>query len=146
MKLYQGREKMKTIYGVVVLSVLFLSGCTNSGAFLSVNETQVNLAEANYSLTATNVTGEAESAYILGASFGTGLTVNTLAVARIEGTGMLYKEALENLWLNYEANHGTINGKRLALTNVRYDTDILNAIVYVKVTVGVRADVVEFID
>ncbi len=126
------------------MSAIFLSGCTNSGAFLALNQTQVNLSQANYTLTATNVTGEAESAYVLGLSFGSGLTVNTFAIARVGGTGMLYKEALENLWANYEANHGTINGKRLALTNIRYDTDILNLVVYTKVTVGVRADVVEF--
>lgn len=134
----------KPIYGVAILSALFLSGCTNSGAFLAANVTQVNLAEANYTLTATNISGEAESAYILGLSFGTGYAVNTFALARVEGTGMLYKEALENLWANYEADHGTMNGKRLALTNVRYDTDIINAIVYLKVRVGVRADVIEF--
>ncbi len=134
----------KSIYRVAILSALFLSGCTNSGAFLAANVTQVNLGEANYSLTATNISGEAESAYILGLGFGTGYAVSTLALARVEGTGMLYKEALENLWSNYEADHGTINGKRLALTNVRYDTDIVNAIIYLKVRVGVRADVVEF--
>jgi hypothetical protein len=134
----------RTIYGAAILSALFLSGCTNSGAFLAANQTQVNLSQANYTLTATNISGEAMSAYVLGASFGTGFTVNTLAIARIKGTGMLYKEALGNLWTNYEADHGTINRKRLALTNIRYDTDILNLIIYTKVTVGVRADVVEF--
>jgi hypothetical protein len=57
---------------------------------------------------------------------------------------MLYKEALEDLWINYEKDHGATNGKRLALANIRYDTDILNLLIYTKVMVGVRADVIEF--
>jgi hypothetical protein len=128
------------------LGVLFLQGCTTSGAFLALNQTQVELGKANYTITATNVTGEAESAYILGLSFSNGFTTNTLAIARVEGSGMLYREALENLWKNYESDNGVIDGKRLALTNVRYDTDILNLVIYTKVKVGVRADVIEFTD
>jgi len=134
----------KIIIRVAVLSALFLSGCTTSGAFLSLNQTQVRLAEANYSITATNVHGEAESAYVLGISYSSGLTTTTLAAGRVEGSGLLYKEALENLWKNYEMDNGTIDGKHLALANVRYDTDILNLLIYTKVIVSVRADVIEF--
>lgn len=138
---------MKNILlGVTILGTLFLTGCTTSGAFLSLNQTQVNLEQANYTITATNVTGYAESAYVLGLSYSTGLSTTTMAVGRVEGTGMLYKEALEDLWINYEKDNGTINGKRLALANVRYDTDILNLIIYTKVMVGVRADIIEFTD
>lgn len=136
----------RSILGITVLGALFLSGCTTSGAFLSANNTQVNLERANYNITATNVSGYSESAYVLGLSYSTGFTTSTLAIGRVEGTGMLYKEALENLWINYEKDNGTIDGKRLALTNVRYDTDILNLLIYTKVMVGVRADVIEFTD
>jgi len=83
---------------------------------------------------------------VLGVSYGTGLTVNTFAAGRVEGTGLLYKEALENLWTNYEKDHGTIDGKRLALANIRYDTDILNLLIYTKVMMNVRADIIEFTD
>ncbi len=134
------------ILGITLLGTLFLTGCTTSGAFLSLNQTQVNLEQANYTITATNVTGYAESAYVLGLSYSTGLSATTIAAGRVEGTGMLYKEALEDLWINYEKDNGSINGKRLALANVRYDTDILNLIIYTKVMVGVRADIVEFTD
>lgn len=136
----------KTIYGVAILSALFISGCTTSGAFLSANQTQVNLSQGNYTITATGISGSSEAAYVLGVSYSTGFIANTLAIARVEGTGMLYKEALEDLWINYEKDHGAIDGKRLALTNIRYDTDILNLLIYTKVMVGVRADVVEFTD
>lgn len=134
----------KIIIGVAIIGAIFIQGCTTSGAFLALNQTQVELAQANYSITATNVYGEAESAYVLGVSFSNGLTATTLAIGRVEGTGLLYKEALENLWKNYETDNGTIDGKHLALTNVRYDADILNLIIYTKVKVSVRADVVEF--
>lgn len=136
----------KSVLGVFLLGALFISGCTTSGAFLSLNNTQVNLEEANYRIVATNLTGESESAYVLGLSYGSGLTTNTIAIGRVEGTGMLYKEALEQLWANYEEQHGSIEGKRLALANVRYDTDVLNLILYTKVTLGIRADIIEFVD
>lgn len=133
-----------SFWGIAIISALLLTGCTTSGAFLSANQTIVNLEQANYTITAINVSGYAESGYVLGISYSTGLTTSTFAVGRVEGTGMLYREALENLWTNYEKDNGAINGKRLALANIRYDTDILNLIIYTKVMVGVRADVIEF--
>lgn len=130
---------------ITTVSVLFISGCTSSGAFLSNNQTNVELTEANYTIAATNVVGEAESAYIIGFSYASfGMIANTIAIARIQGNGMLYSEALENLWVNFEAEAGTVEGRNLALTNVRYDADILNLFLYTKIKVSVRADVVEF--
>ena len=129
---------------ITILSLFILSGCTSSGAFLSVNQTVVNLNEGNYTISATNVTGESEAVYVFGLSYSTGLTASTIALARVEGSGMLYTEALENLWENFETSGVSAEGQRLALTNVRYDADILNFIVYTKVKVTVRADVITF--
>jgi phosphoribosyl-AMP cyclohydrolase len=125
-------------------AALIFTGCTSTGAFLSANQTIVNLNEGNYTIAVTNVTGESESAYVFGLSYSTGLAASTFAIARVEGTGMLYSEALENLWANFEATNGTVRDQKLALVNVRYDTDTLNLFVYTKVRVIVRADVVEF--
>lgn len=133
----------KTLWTILV-SGLFVVGCTSSGAFVSANQTIVNLNNGNYTVKATNIMGEAETAYVLGLSYSTGFTANTIAVARVEGTGLLYAEALETLWEAYEKEYGTVVDSKLALTNVRYDTDILNFIIYTKVKVMVRADVVEF--
>jgi hypothetical protein len=119
-------------------------GCTNTGAFLAGNQTIVNLNEGNYSVSATNITGESEAAYIFGLSYSSGYMASTIAIARVEGTGMLYAEALENLWENYESAHGSASNKKVALANVRYDSDILNLFFYTKVVVTVRADIVEF--
>ncbi len=135
---------MKNQVLLLLLVTLIMGGCTSSGAFLAANQTIVNLEDGNYTITATNVTGESESGYILGLSYSTGLSTSTLAVARVEGTGMLYAEALENLWTNFELSGEQVQGQRLALTNVRYDSEILNLIIYTKVKLTVRADVVRF--
>jgi hypothetical protein len=129
---------------LLVLLTLVIGGCSNSGAFLSANQTIVNLEEGNYTIAATNVMGESESAYIIGLSYSTGLTAATFAIARVDGTGMMYAEALENLWENFEVTGEDVKDQKLALVNVRYDTDIINLFVYTKVRVTVRADIVRF--
>lgn len=129
---------------LALFSIVLLAGCTTSGAFIATNETNVNLEEDNFSIVASNVSGEAESGYVFGFSYAYGMIANTIAIARVDGTGMLYSEALQDLWDNYEDQHGSVEGKNIALTNVRYDTDIVNAFVYTKVKVLVRADIVEF--
>jgi len=137
---------MKTFkFSLPVLMLVFLfTGCTNTGAFLSANQSIVNLNEGNYRISATNISGEATAGYIFGVAYSTGLTANSLAIARVSGSGMLYAEALEDLWANFEEEYGTVRGERLALVNVRYDTDILNLMVYSQMKITVRADVIEF--
>ncbi|MFH5885933.1 DUF6567 family protein [Halalkalibaculum sp. DA3122] len=129
---------------ILILLFTIFQGCTNSGAFIASNQTNVNLEEGNFHIVAANVSGSAESGYILGFSYGYGVLANTIAIARVDGTGMLYSDAIASLWEQYEEEHGSIEGKKLALTNVRYDTDIVNAFIYTKVKVMVRADVVVF--
>lgn len=134
---------MKRIY-LTSLLVIILSGCSSSGAFLAVNQTNVELGEANYTIVATGVHGEAEAGYILGLSYSSGFIANTFALARVSGTDKLYSDALDNLWENYESSHGAIDDKKLALTNVRYDAEILNLLLYTGTKITVRADIVEF--
>jgi len=136
----------RTLFLAVVLILLIVSstGCLNSGMFLSANVTDVRLSEDNFDIVATNITGSSKAGYILGLSFGPGAQVSTAAIARVIGTGMLYQEALKNLWENYEKDHGPREGKKIALVNVHYDTDIVNLILYTEVKLFIRADVVEF--
>ena len=64
---------------------------------------------------------------------------------RVEGDGLLYKEAVENLWAQFVAEHGAVENRRLALVNVQFDADASNYLgLYSKSIVSVRADVVEF--
>ncbi len=135
---------MRMIAILSLFAGFMISGCSNTGAFLSANQTVVNLDEGNYTVVATNISGESEAAYMLGLSYSTGLSAATMAIARVEGTGMLYAEAFENLWSNYESTGRSIHNEKLALANVRYDTDILNLIFYTKVRILVRADIIEF--
>lgn len=135
---------MKKLFVPVLFASVLFTGCTNTGAFLSGNQTILNLNEGNYSIAATNITGESEAAYIFGFSYSSGFMATTFAIARVEGSGQMYAEALENLWSNYESVNGSVSNQKLALANVRYDTDILNLFFYSKVRLIVRADVVEF--
>src|SRR6056297_1683673 len=102
------------------ISLLVLTGCSNSGAFLAVNQTVVNLEEGNYVIQATNLSGESSAGYILGLSYSSGPVANSLAIARVSGSGMLYAEAIDDLWTSYEEEYGTVQGEKVALTNVRF--------------------------
>jgi hypothetical protein len=62
----------------------------------------------------------------------------------VVGTGMLYQEALSDLWKNVEEKYGDVEGKSLALINIRYDSDCLNLILFTQAKVIVRADIVQF--
>jgi hypothetical protein len=126
--------------------VIFMAGCASTGAFIAANVTGVELSEPNFKVVATGVSGESEANYLFGLSFSAGTITNTMALIRVGGTGQLYKEALEQLWQNYEKDHGSAVGKKLALVNVRYDSDILNLLVYTQVKYFIRADIVEFAD
>ena len=131
---------------IILTAGLFLSGCATGGAFMASNETEVQLQKNNFKIVARNVSGEAQAGYLLGGSVSMGMTCNTFAILRVSGSGMLYKEALENLWKNYEAANGPVEGKKIALINVRYDSDILNLFIYTQPKIIVRADIVEFTD
>lgn len=141
---------MKTSKSFIALAVftflLVAAGCSSSGIFTAGNVTDVQLHKNNYRIAARGVSGTAQAGYIFGASMSTGMLTNTFALLRIEGTGMLYMEALDDLWKNYEAAHGPGEGKTLALINVHYDSDAMNWLVYTRPKIMVRADVIEFVE
>jgi hypothetical protein len=146
----KGRNTMKTrtfLFTVLAISlVLAFTGCSTGGMFTAGNVTDVQLQKNNFKIVAQGVTGEATAGYVFGGSFTMGMATNTVALLRVSGSGMLYKEALENLWKNFEATHGSIEGKHVALANVRYDAEALNLFVYTQPKITIRADVVEFTD
>ncbi|MEX1121909.1 MAG: DUF6567 family protein [Balneolales bacterium] len=135
---------MKKVTLIALFISIFITGCSNTGAFMSENQTIVNLNEGNYSISATNVIGQSEAGYIFGVSFSGGFMVNSFSIARVEGSGMLYADAFENLWENYAAEYGEVAEGALALANIQYDTDILNLFFYSKVELTIRADIIEF--
>lgn len=130
---------------VLILVTLTLAGCVSSGAFYASNLTNVELSEDNYTIVATNLHGQSEAGYILGFSGSTGGYATTFALYRVEGDGLLYKAAVEDLWAQFEGQHGPVANRRLALVNVQFDADAANYLgLYTKSVVSVRADVVEF--
>jgi hypothetical protein len=136
-------KKNALLIPIAIVAAAF-AGCATGGMFPSGHVTDVQLQRNNFTIVARNVTGTAQAEYLFGMSFSMGMTTNTFALLRIGGTGMLYQEALADLWKNYEAAHGPVEGKKLALVNVRYDAEALNLYVYTRPTVMIRADIVEF--
>ena len=128
----------------LLFTFLIMTGCATTGAYNTANLTEVQLSEANYEVVATNVKGEASAGYVIGVSGGVYRQMQTIALFRVSGSGMIYGDALKNLWDNFRKKHGETKNRDLALVNVRYDTEALNLLVYTKPTVAVRADVVEF--
>ncbi len=129
---------------VLVASAFSLSACTTGNAFLAQNQTNIQLSKDNFDIIAKDVVGSAHADYLLGFSSSTGAVSNTFALVRVGGTATLYNDAVNSLWRNFEENYGSAEGRNLVLVNVRYDTDILNLIVFTKTTLYVHADVVEF--
>ncbi|WP_373495152.1 DUF6567 family protein [Aquiflexum sp.] len=137
------KQYIEILMCVVVMTTFFL-GCASSGMHMSSSLTNVELSSANYRIVARSVSGEAKAGYIFGASFGVGMYAQVVGVARVSGDKALYKTAMDNLWSNFEAKHGNIEGRNLALINVRYDVDALNLIVYTQPILTIQADIIEF--
>lgn len=125
------------------ISILF-SGCFTSGLFTAANITNVELSKGNYKVVATSIIGQSHAGYLLGASFGIGMYTQTYAVIPLQKDRQLYKLAIENLWKNFEIKYGSPLGRKLALVNVRYDSQALNLGVYTSPKVTIIADVIEF--
>jgi hypothetical protein len=148
----EGRDynKMKHFLRLFVLAVVLttLVGCASSGKFNSTNLTNVELSESNFRLVATNVSGEASAEYLLGFSVAQGGEMQTVGLIPLGGGDrLLYQMALANLWQNFAQTHGNIEGKSLALANVRFDSEAVNVLFfYTRPKISVRADVIEFVE
>ena len=138
--------KLKNSFLMIAIVTLSVgaAGCATGGMFTAGNLTDVRLQSGNYKILARGVTGEATAGYLFGVTVPAGMMTNTIAIARVDGTGMLYKEALDGLWKNFQSTNGPVEGKKLALVNVHYDSDALNLFVYTHAKLMVTADVVEF--
>lgn len=131
------------ILSLLVFSFI-LSGCGNSGAFIASNSTEVQLHEGNYQILAKNITGTAESAYILGGSHSWGLATQSFGLIPLKGSKTMYKNAREELWTTFEEQYTSVEGKKLALVNVQYDAATRNFIFYTHAKITITADVIEF--
>lgn len=136
-------KKMISILSAFSVLIL-MNSCASSGLSASSHVTNVQLKNANFKVIAINVTGEASAEAVLGVSYGVGLAATQLSLIPLTDERMLYKNAIQDLWADFETKNGPVANRRLALVNVRYDSESLNLFVYTKVTTGIVADVVEF--
>jgi hypothetical protein len=137
----------KIILLIAAVSVMFIvSACGTGGAFQANHVTNVELSEPNFNIVARNVSGTAMQGYILGLSISQGSEVGSFGVVKVAGVDKPYDVAMKNLWKNYEEEYGTVEGKKLALVNIRHDSELLNTIVYTQAKYFITADVVEFVD
>lgn len=139
------KPKLILIFVIVTcFSFLFFNCGGTSGIFSEGNLTEVQLSQGNFTIAAKDVHGESSAAYILGGSMSSGMNSTVLALFKVSGTNHLYTDALNNLWKDFEKSNGSIAGKKYALVNVRYDSNVLNLFLYTTIAITVRADVVEF--
>ena len=135
----------KTILFLISLLLLaYLSGCSTGGSFMANNVTNVELSEQNFDYVARNVEGFSRAEYVIGISYSSGFVANTLALVRTGGSAKLYNDAIKNLWENFKIEYGNTAGRNLLLANVRYDTDILNLLLYTQTDLYMHADIIEF--
>jgi hypothetical protein len=137
-------KKYLSILFALTISMLLLNGCASTGLTASSHLTNVQLGNPNFRIVATNVTGEASANGLLGISYGFGMAATQLALVPLTNDRMLYKIAMQKLWTSFEASNGPAVNRKLALINVRYDSETLNLVLYTKVTTVIVADVVEF--
>lgn len=136
---------MKSYTFIILMAVAFLlTGCGNAGMFVASNSTEVQLKEGNYTILAKNVTGTSETSYLFGASYSWGVATNSVGIIPLDGNKMLYKEARESLWDNFEKQGESIEGRTLALINIQYDSNTSNFVVFTKASVSITADIIEF--
>lgn len=132
------------LFSILLIALVYLSGCSTGGSFIAHNATSVELSEQNFEFAARNVEGTSSADYLIGVSYSSGFIANTIAIARLGGSAKLYDDAIVNLWDNFRKEYGDTEGRNLLLTNIRYDTDIINLLLYTKTNLYIHADIIEF--
>ena len=132
---------------LIALTFLFaLSACGTMGTFRANNITNVVLSQPNFNIVARDLQGTAMQGYLFGVSAPQGSDLNTFALIKVSGAEKPYAAAVQDLWNKYREKYGDIEGKKLALVNIRQDTETLNTLIYTEARYFITADVVEFIE
>jgi hypothetical protein len=122
-----------------------LYGCGTTGTFRANNVTNVELSQPNFNIVARNVQGLAMQGFLFGFSVPQGSDVGIFGLIRVSGVENPYDTAVKDLWSKYQEKYGDIEGKKLALVNIRQDTEVLNTFIYTQAKYFISADVIEFI-
>ncbi|MEN8193652.1 MAG: DUF6567 family protein [Bacteroidota bacterium] len=139
---------MKKIFvlSISLTLITLLTGCGTGGAFQANHITSVELSKPNFNIAARDIHGSATQGYLVGISYSQGSDIGTFALIKVAGVEKLYDAAIKDLWNNYREKYGDTEEKKLALVNIRQDTEILNTIVYTQAKYFITADVVEFVE
>ena len=137
-------KKLRYVFALLCVFALLMQGCASTGLTAASQLTNVQLGSPNFRIVATNVSGEASVRGVLGFSFGFGMAASQVVLIPLENDRTLYRNAMTNLWENFEAANAAPINRKLALVNVRYDSEALNTFVFTKISAVVVADVVEF--
>lgn len=137
-------KKVIILLTAVIISI-FITSCGTGGAFQATNVTNVELSQPNFNIVARGLSGTSMQGYLLGLSISQGSDASAFGFLKVAGDDKLYDTAIRDLWENYKKDSGDIEGKNLALINIRQDAIVLNTILYTQTNLFVTADVVEFI-
>ena len=136
--------KKAVLMTVSFIGLILINGCASTGLTASSHQTQVQLGQPNFRMIAVNVSGEASSEAIFGVSYGFGIATSQVALIPLNQDRLIYKNATKSLWANFENEHGPVANRRLALVNVRYDSETINLFVYTRLSAVIIADIIEF--
>jgi len=116
-----------TLKAVLLVTLLFATGCASYGSLEANHTTQVELSEGNFKVIATNVHGT---------SHGLGLFLSFF--------GIPFSRALDSVAMDDLMDGVDAEGKSIAIINVARERKIQNWLLFHVKTVEYRADVVEF--
>jgi hypothetical protein len=131
---------------ISIILLVSLSACGTGGAFRATHVTNVELSEPNFNIIAKDVEGSSMQGYLIGLSYSAGSDIGTFALIKVSGVEKLYDSAIKELWANYREKYGNTEGRKLALINIRQDSEVLNTLVYTQANYFITADVIEFIE
>ena len=115
------------ISAMLITALLLFSGCgATIGMYPHIASTQTELAEKNFTVVKTGITGSASAWYLL----------NTIPLGDTE----LYKQAMNEI-----RKEAGIEGKPYAIINVTQDISTTTYLVVSRAKITLTVDVVEFI-
>ncbi len=120
-------------YWIICLSLLFLNCSFNQSAIVARTFVPPAGLRGTYRIIAVGLTGQASRIVLFPGTVGLS-----------EGTGALENEALDDLWRHFRQTYGAPEGRSLMLMNVVRTQSLKSFFLFGRITVVVRADVIEF--
>ncbi len=118
----------------IFIGLLLLLNCTiNHSAIIGQTFVPPVMKQGAYRIIAIGITGRAQKVLFL-----------PLEQTNVHSLAILKKEALDDLWRQFRKNFGEPEGHSLALMHVVWTTSGKSFLLFSKITMEIRADVIEF--